>query len=104
MRLLKPAEFREIFACGKRLRCSLFTITTAANALDHPRLGLAISRKNANRAVDRNRIKRIVRESFRRTAASLRHLDIVVQASPSAVRQPNDVLVDHLADLWTKLK
>lgn len=81
-----------------------FTLIANANELEHPRLGLAISRKAADRAVDRNRIKRIVRESFRNNASTMSALDIVVRATPVARKQPNELLSRKLNDLWRKLK
>lgn len=47
------------------------------------RLGLAISRRVAKRAVDRNRLKRFAREAFR-LADALGELDFVVLAKPPA--------------------
>jgi ribonuclease P protein component len=104
MRLLKAADFRRAFATGKRIRCGTFTLTAKVNEFEHPRLGLAISRKAAARAVDRNRIKRVVRESFRCQAATMPAFDIVVQATPKARTQPNDMLSRKLDDLWRELK
>lgn len=48
------------------------------NRLEHPRLGLAISRKVARTAVARNRIKRAVRERFRHRQDELGGYDLVV--------------------------
>jgi hypothetical protein len=42
-----------------------FSVFVLANALTHSRIGIAVGRKVAPRAVDRNRIKRLVRETFR---------------------------------------
>ncbi len=51
------------------------------NSQGHARLGLAISKKVLARAVARNQVKRIVRDSFRRHAAELPAYDIVVSLS-----------------------
>jgi ribonuclease P protein component len=48
------------------------------NTLDVSRIGLAIPKKNAKRAIDRNRIKRLVRETFRQ-ATIKEPTDIVVK-------------------------
>lgn len=49
------------------------------------RLGLAIAKKSARRAIDRNRLKRVVREVFRHNRQSLPGIDLVVMArSPAA--------------------
>jgi ribonuclease P protein component len=43
------------------------------------RLGLAITKRVAPRAVDRNRVKRVVREVFRHAAPQLRGVDVVIK-------------------------
>lgn len=50
------------------------------NTLGFPRLGLAIARKQVRHAVRRNRIKRLIRESFRLHQQELSALDVVVIA------------------------
>ena len=64
----------------------LFTVLVRDNTLQAARLGLAVSRKAARRAVDRNRIKRIAREAFRQcghTAA----VDVIVFAKRPAASE-----------------
>jgi len=68
------------------------------------RLGLAVSRKVSKRAVERNRIKRGVREWFRAEREGLPALDILVIARTSAAGIPNPVLVADLGLAWRKLK
>jgi ribonuclease P protein component len=68
------------------------------------RLGLAVSRKVSKRAVERNRIKRVVRESFRTERERLPALDILVIAHTSAVGTPNPELFADLGLAWRKLK
>lgn len=68
-----------------------------------PRLGLAIGKKHCRRAVDRNRLKRIVRESFRQHKDRLGELDIVVINNPAAAQASNAALFDSLARHWRRL-
>ena len=103
MRLLKQEEFRRTFAKGNRASCEAFKLVATLNKLGYPRLGLSISRKAVSRAIDRNRIKRIVRESFRYNARTMRSLDIVVRATAKARSQPNALLSRKLNDIWRKL-
>ncbi len=73
------------------------------NGLDHPRLGLAVGIKAAGNAVNRNRIKRLVRESFRGRQRDLPALDIVVNARPAAGKAPNAEIAESVAVLWNRI-
>jgi len=68
------------------------------------RLGLAISKKNAKRAVDRNRIKRIIRESFRLNRHTLPMIDLVVMAKPITRQAENAQIFASLDQHWKKLR
>lgn len=50
------------------------------NRSDQARLGIIVAKRNVKRAVDRNRIRRLIRESFRQEKEGLRGLDIIVLA------------------------
>jgi len=103
VRLLKPAEFSRVFKQAIRSSDRMLTILAAPNDLGHPRLGLAISKKNARRAVDRNRIKRIIRESFRQNQNILPDTDLVVMAKPQTKSATNSELFASLEHHWNRL-
>ena len=63
---------------------------------------MAVSRKTAPRAVDRNRIKRLVRESFRH-APALPAQDLVVIARPAARGADSSTLRTSLNQHWQRL-
>jgi ribonuclease P protein component len=65
-RLRTAAEFDAVFKRGVRLGGRLFLLVVAPNAVKVDRLGLAVSRRVGG-AVERNRVRRLLRESFRRT-------------------------------------
>ncbi|MGD9386595.1 MAG: ribonuclease P protein component [Gammaproteobacteria bacterium] len=90
-RLLSPPEFSRVFRAGRRIGDRYFTLVYAPGRGPAARLGLAVSRKVSRRAVERNRIKRVLRESFRRHP-DLPALDIVVMARPGAAACDNHEL------------
>ena len=79
------------------------TALAIPNATHAPRLGLVISRKAARTAVARNRVKRLIRESFRHWQTRLGGIDIVVIGRSGIARQPNKVLTQGLERIWTRL-
>ncbi|MFN2309912.1 MAG: ribonuclease P protein component [Gammaproteobacteria bacterium] len=103
-RLTRPGEFRRVFAKAERSTGRALTVLFAANDLDRPRLGLALSRKAVGRSVDRNRIKRITRESFRLHQDALGGRDIVILARSGAAEVPRRALWAELEQHWKRLK
>ncbi|GHE21249.1 hypothetical protein GCM10017767_17700 [Halomonas urumqiensis] len=71
--------------------------------MGHPRLGLVISKKNLRRAVDRNRLKRIARESVRHRQHQLPDVDIVLLARRGVGELDNDTLFRQLQGMWRRL-
>ena len=102
-RLLKPAEFSRVFKKAIRSSDRMLTILAAPNDLGYPRLGLAIAKKHAKRAVDRNRIKRIIRESFRHNQDNLPAIDLVVMAKPQTKSAMNPELFASLEHHWARM-
>jgi ribonuclease P protein component len=100
-KLTKPAEFDRVFASKLRAVAGQFTALARENGLRHARLGLAIPRQRVRTAVARNRIKRMVRESFRIHQQGLEGLDVVVMLSRNRVRA--DGGAPALAQLWEKV-
>lgn len=66
-------------------------------------MGLAISKKNVRRAVDRNLIKRLIRESFRIRQPQLGGLDIIVMARRNLPIGDRSALRDSLDKHWSNL-
>lgn len=102
-RLRRPAEFQAVFDSGRRVPLRHFTAVVAANPLTHPRLGFALSKKVAARAVDRNRIKRQWRECFRQAIAALPPVDIVLLGRGSCAKATNADLRLNAQELWKKI-
>lgn len=84
LRLLTADNYQAVFASAQRFGNHSFTVLVRENGLGHARLGLAISKKSAKRAVDRNRIKRKFRESFRMNQNNLPNVDVIAMSKHSA--------------------
>jgi ribonuclease P protein component len=103
VRLTRGIEFQRVFQQGKRLHASGLNARAAANNVGYPRLGMAIAKKALRRAHERNRIRRLVRESFRQHQASLPAVDLVVMCRPEVLQMSNNELFLQLEGLWLRL-
>lgn len=61
--LRKPWQYQEVYRHGKRIRGEALTIIHRINITGNDRLGISVH--GCKKAVNRNRIKRIIREYFR---------------------------------------
>lgn len=90
-RVRAKVEFDRVFRDGKRTADPLFALHRLDDAAP-PRLGLAVSRKVDPHAVGRNRIKRVLRDMFRRERARLGAGAYVIVARPAASKADNAAL------------
>ncbi|MCP5321146.1 MAG: ribonuclease P protein component [Pseudomonadales bacterium] len=104
LRLLDSAQFKAVFD-GAETRVSLRELLVLArpNALDHPRLGIVVGKKNCRLASSRNRVKRLIRESYRHHQEMLAGLDIIVLARRGIADLDNATISRSLAKSWTRL-
>ena len=96
LRLLAPVQFKAVFENPHRASTPQMTLLARENDANLPRLGLTVAKKHLKRAHDRNRIKRIVRESFRLKQHELPHFDFVF------VAKDNQTLFETLEKLWAR--
>jgi ribonuclease P protein component len=103
-RLLKASEFEAVYARRRRVSDVCFAVNFMPNQLGHARLGLSIGAKAVGNAVARNRVKRAVRESFRKAAGDLGGVDLVVGARNGARTAHNARLRESLDGLWKQVQ
>ncbi len=102
-RLRQSTEFGRVFRDSRRSQDRYFTVLGRRNDRTGARLGLAISKKACKSAVGRNRLKRIIRESFRTARLGLPDIDLVVLARPAAAGASASDLTDSLNKHWQEI-
>ncbi|WP_431635063.1 ribonuclease P protein component [Dyella sp. KULCS107] len=102
-RLCRAGDFAALRQASGRFGGRCFSVRYRQNELGHARMGLAISKRVSKRAVERNRIKRLARESFRRIRHELPAVDLVLMAREQAAGLPGTELLAELDALWRKL-
>jgi ribonuclease P protein component len=103
-RLLTPRHFKTVFdsPTGKVPGKNLLLLARE-NDFEHPRLGLVIGKKSVKLSVQRNRLKRVMRDSFRLHQELLAGWDIVIVARKGLGDVENPELHQHLGKLWKRL-
>ncbi|VEC12991.1 ribonuclease P [Klebsiella pneumoniae] len=94
--MLTPSHFTFVFQQPQRAGTPQITILGRLNSLGHPRIGLTVAKKNVKRAHERNRIKRLTRESFRLRQHELPPMDFVVVAKRGVADLDNRALSEAL--------
>jgi len=102
-RLRRKSEFDAAYARGRRLGDGFFGVTASWNDKGWPRLGLAVAVKTAGGGVQRNRMRRIIRESFRLHQHELPSVDLIVSARQKARYAARPELHASLVALWKKV-
>ncbi|MBE1300810.1 MAG: ribonuclease P protein component [Alteromonadaceae bacterium] len=103
-RLLKPAHFEYVFQDATPAASPHITVLARLNSNNSaPRLGITIPKKKVKLAVQRNRIKRLVRESFRLYADQLPNADIIVIGKSGIGDMQNNQITDLLEKQWRKI-
>ena len=96
VRITNAKEFAHVFKKGRHSQSRFWKIVASNTDYSFSRLGLAISKKEYKKAVDRNHLKRLARETFRINKDSLAQLDYVVMAkktqSINNTEMKNDLL------------
>ena len=108
-KLLHKDQFRQVFRCKTSVYAPFFGVHAAPNAGPFSRLGLTVSKRRVSKkAVQRNRIKRQIRESFRLNQSVLATtppgtMDVVVIADGRAAQASGAALRAELDRLWRRL-
>lgn len=101
---MNSEDFDSVFSCAKKFAEKNFLILARENKYNYPRLGLIVAKKNVKLAVGRNRIKRIVRESFRNNKDLIKNVDVVFIAKSGIDKLNSKELRNQLDNQWKKLQ
>lgn len=100
-RLLTGKAYKQVFDNAKRVGNPYWTVYAWRHKETKAELGLAIAKKTLRRAHERNRLKRLARETFRHMHAQLLGVSLVVMAGKSAQAADNATLIAQLTKLLT---
>ena len=102
-RLVSARQFEAAYQSGRRKGDALFGVIVRPNGLAQARLGMAVSIKACGKAVRRNVVRRVIRNTFRVCQHPLAGLDVVVNARPGARQATNPEMVASLERLFRQL-
>lgn len=103
VRLRRPDEYKRTLSTGKRVHSELLMAVVTPTQATSPRLGLSIAKRQIRLAHERNRVKRIAREYFRRHRENLPSLDCVVMAKSGIENVSNPELHRMMKQLFDKV-
>jgi ribonuclease P protein component len=99
-RLSTEVHFNFVFKKPVKLEISEIIMLSRFNLLKYSRLGLSITKKNIRYAHERNRLKRLIRESFRLSQHKIIKMDFIIIAKKNAMQLNSAVLRKKLEKLW----
>jgi len=103
-KLSTAAEFARAHKSKRRQADALFSIQWIENDREHARIGMAVGVRAVGAAVTRNRVRRLIRESFRLRRQELPAVDIFVIARTGARSASNAQIFASLARLWQEIR
>jgi len=102
-RITKTKEYEKVYREGKKLTGKFVILHAKPNELDHPRLGITVTKKSG-KAVIRNRWKRMLREIFRKEKEKFPSFDMVFTAKKESSLPSYQDLKEDVLKLIGRLK
>ncbi|VFP81310.1 ribonuclease P protein component [Buchnera aphidicola] len=100
LRLLSNIQFQNVYIQKRRIYTKKFIMFICLNHFKFPRLGISISKKNITYAHDRNRIRRLIKESFRLVQNNLLLMDFIIIVKKNINLLSNKSVFYFLQKLW----
>ena len=102
-RLLSPSQYGSVFKQAEFKLSAATMLILVCRSKTSPRLGIIVAKKNVKSAVQRNRLKRIIRESFRLRQGEFGTIDLVVLARQSLDKMNNQEVQSQINKLFDEL-
>ena len=103
-KIVKTDDFSSVFNLRKRIASPHLVMRYRLNEANVPRLGLIVSKKNAKLAVQRNYMRRVLRELFRLNQHTLPKIDLIIQVQKpfekpefTLIKQEFEILLSKLS-------
>jgi len=100
----KTDEFSSVFSFRRRYSGDHLVVHYKPNALTSPRVGFVVAKKIAKLAVDRNYMRRVLREQCRQELHQLGHVDVVIQVRRPFKNKSFLLLKQELSTLFVKIQ
>lgn len=100
-RLASKQEVQSVFdAKPKKFSHHYLLVLTTPNQLGYARLGIIVGKQHVRLAVDRNRVRRIIRESFRQQKVELKGFDLIVMVRAQCAKLDSKTIRNDIDHLW----
>jgi ribonuclease P protein component len=103
-RITKTDDFSSVFSFRRRIYGDYMVFHYRKSVSGGARLGLVISKKIAKRSVDRNYMRRVLRELFRKQRSCLLPIDLVIRATKVFHRSDFKDVEREFSELMAKLE
>lgn len=100
----KTDEFSSVFSFRKRFSTAFFVVHYKPSTILDARVGFVVAKKTAKRAVDRNYMRRVLRELCRQEMHALSDVDVVIQVKKPFKHRQYLMLKQDLATLFVKIQ
>jgi len=102
--LAEKLNFDLVFSSPTNSEDKFFAVFYAPNTTPRNRIGVSIAKKFVNKATKRNKLKRLIKNSFLHGLNCETGVDVVVKAKYQASRVAGDkILLESLANHWQKI-
>lgn len=101
-KLSEKSQFDAVFANKKANNGRYLKVFWCHNTLDSPRIGISIAKRNVNKAVKRNKLRRIIKESFRLNYEKLPAVDMIFVIKKQASIDSVALFFDELNKKWSQ--